>query len=117
MEEKNKKEKKISNSIILKSHVNQEGKKIVAIIDEELLGKKIEEKEIQLDLNSNFFKGKKYDLKLEEKNILKEIETSYMIIAVGKKTTEYLQQKKIILKEEIKKIDNVPYIYVLARKE
>ncbi len=98
--------------ILLKTHVNQEGKKILSLIDEKLLGKTIEEKEIQLNLNSNFFKGKT----AEEKKILKEIETSYMIIAVGEKTTTLLEEKNIITKKDLKKIKNIPYIYIITRK-
>ncbi len=105
----------MKKNFIIKSHVNQEGKKILSIIDEELLGKNLEEEEIQLDLNSNFFKGEK--IEENDEKIMKEIETSYMIIAVGEKTTSYLEQKNLISKSDVKKINNVPYVYILARKE
>ncbi len=104
----------MKKNFIIKSHVNQEGKKILSIIDEDLLGKNLEEEEIQLDLNSNFFKGEKIE---NDEKIMKEIETSYMIIAVGEKTTNYLEQKNLISKNDVKKIKNIPYVYILARKE
>ena len=105
--------------MIINTHTNQEGQKITAMIDEELLNKKIETEELQLDFTSNFYKGKKIDEKNkeEEKELFKEIETSYMIIAAGEKTINFLKEKNIIKEEDIKKIKNVPFVYILARKE
>jgi len=45
--------------MIVKSHSTGDGRKVIAICDDSLLGKKFEEGDKQLDLTSEFYQGQK----------------------------------------------------------
>jgi hypothetical protein len=45
--------------MIAKIHKTFDGRNVLAVCDSDLLGKKFEEKDLQIDLNSDFYKGKK----------------------------------------------------------
>ncbi|MDP3027473.1 MAG: DUF424 domain-containing protein [Nanoarchaeota archaeon] len=82
---------------------------IVAICDSELLGKKFEQGNLQLDLTGEFFKG---DEKSEKEvfEIMKDASTedaSFNII--GKQATQLALKSGIISKEGIKKVQGVPF--------
>ena len=47
--------------MIVKIHKTQEGRIILAVCDKEIIGKKYEENGIQLDLKSEFYKGKEIE--------------------------------------------------------
>ena len=94
--------------MIAKKHF-QDNKQVLAICDEELLGKIIEENDFILDLSSEFYRGEKIS-----KDDLKElIKTTYIINAVGEKTLDFLKQENLIDKENIKFIDSIPHIQVI----
>ncbi len=87
---------------------------IIVICDADLLGKKFEDAEFQLDLEKEFFKGEETS---EEKTIgimqhmLKEDATFNI---VGKKSVNTALKAGIISQKEIKKIQDVPFVMVLA---
>ena len=91
--------------MLLNIHKNHDGKKITVICDESLKGKCFEEEEKLLDLNCRFYNGEKAD----EETIMHHIKTSYLVNAVGEKTIAFLESKKLVSKESVKKICNVPY--------
>lgn len=86
---------------------------VVSICDSDMIGKKFEEKNMQLDIRESFFNG---DEKTEEecieimKSLIKEDATFNI---VGKKSTEAALKAGIISKKGVKKIDNIPYALVL----
>jgi hypothetical protein len=86
---------------------------IVAICDSDLIGKKFEDNKFQLDLKEEFFKGEEIS---EEKvikimqNMAKEDATFNI---VGKKSVNTALKAGIILKEGIKKIQDIPFALVL----
>ena len=86
---------------------------VIAICDSELLGKKFEQGNLQLDLTGEFFKGEEKN-EQESLEIIKDAFTedaSFNI--VGKKATELALKADIISKEGIKKIQGVPFAFVL----
>ncbi|MEM4397449.1 MAG: DUF424 family protein [Candidatus Woesearchaeota archaeon] len=93
--------------MILKKHKAQD-KILLAICDSDLLGKKIETDNLILDLSSNFYKGEKKT----EAEILIELKNFSSLNAVGEKTINFLLKEKIISKENIKKINEIPYINI-----
>lgn len=95
--------------MILKVHKAFNGKKILAICDDNIINKYFEEGGLQLDLRSNFYKGKKID----KVSILKEIKEAYIIHFVGDESVSFGIEQKLIDKENIKKIKNIPYAHVL----
>ena len=91
--------------MIVKVHKTQDGRKIVAICDDELIGKKFEEGKLQLDLNSSFYKGKE----LEEGELTELIKDSYVVNIVGKKSMDFALKLGIVDKKNIIKIKNIPH--------
>lgn len=97
--------------MIVKEHKSIEGRKIVAICDEDLIGKKFEDRRLQLDLNSNFYKGEK---KTKEE-VLKIFERADILNLVGKKTIEIALEAKVISKDKIIKIKNIPHAQAVLK--
>lgn len=95
--------------MILTAHVNHEGQKVVAIIDDELLGQRVDGGDIELKFDSSFYKGNK----LEAAEILKEIRESYMLNCAGENTISFLKEHRLISDEDINIIEGVPYVYVI----
>lgn len=86
---------------------------VVAVCDKELLGKKFEEGKLQLDVKESFFKGKEVS-KEEASEIMIDMrleDSTFNII--GKKSIQTALESGIITKEGIRKIDNIPFAFVL----
>jgi len=86
---------------------------IVAICDSNLLGKKFEQGEFQLDVKESFFKGNEIS---EEKLIeiikkMSEEDATFQI--VGEKSVRIALKEGIISQEGIKKIQKIPFALVL----
>jgi len=86
---------------------------IVAVCDDELLGKKFEDGKFQLDVKESFFKGKESS-KEEVSGIMRDmkLEDSTFNI-VGEKSVQIALETGIITKEGIRKIANIPFALVL----
>jgi len=91
--------------MIIKVHKTQDGRRIIAICDNNLIGKKFEEKNLQLDLTSDFYKGEE---KTKEE-IIESIKGSYIVNIVGKKSISLAIKLGIINKDNIIKIKNIPH--------
>lgn len=95
--------------MILTSHVNHEGQKVVAIIDDELLGRRIDGGDIELRFDASFYDGSP----ALESDILSEIRESYMLNCAGENTVRFLKDHGIIADEDVAIIEGIPYVYVL----
>jgi uncharacterized protein len=86
---------------------------VVAICDENLIGKKFEEGGKQLDVRESFYKGdiKSFEETLE---IVKKqtIEDSTFSI-VGDESVKVAIEAGVVLEKDIKKVENVPFVLVL----
>lgn len=87
------------------------GRKIVALCDRTLIGKKFETNSIQLDLTSSFYKGKPID----ERALLDLLQDTYTVNAVGKKSIAILIKNSIISKHQVATIKGIPYAYVVLK--
>ncbi len=94
--------------MIVKKHYHDD-KLVLAVCDESLVGKIIEENKQVLDLSSEFYKGEK----VSDEDLIKLLNRAYIINAVGKKAVEFLIEKKIITEESTKHINKVPYSHVV----
>lgn len=86
---------------------------VVAICDSELLGKKFEENEFQLDIKESFFGGEELsELKAIEimKDMAKEDATFNI---VGKDSVKAALKAEIISKESVREISGIPYALIL----
>lgn len=95
--------------MIVKVHKGPEGKNIVSICDKEIIGKKFNEKKLQLDLSSNFYKGKERT----EEEIRKIVKDAYTLNIVGEKSVGFCLKEGWISKDKIIKIRNIPYALCL----
>lgn len=91
--------------MIVKKHKNHQGQIVLAICDESLLGKKIEENNLILDLSSNYYKGDKKS----DQDLLELIKEAYILNLVGEKSTEFALKNNFINKNNIKKINKIPF--------
>lgn len=80
---------------------------ILAICDEDLIGKTFEEGELCLEVNEEFYKGEKKN-KEEVLELLKDDEIK-SINVVGKESVAVAVEAKVINKENVLFIDNVPH--------
>ena len=93
--------------MLAKKHFS--GKKLIlAICDSELIGKKFEEGKKDLDVSSEFYKGKKVD----DDEAARLIKRAYIINAVGNKTMCFLLKNKIIEQKEALEIANIPHAQI-----
>ena len=86
---------------------------IVAICDSELLGKKFEENEFQLDIKENFYKGEEVSEEQLREIISNMSQEDATFNIVGEKSISLALEKEIIKEEGIKKIQNIPFAMVL----
>ena len=99
--------------IYLKVHHTQNGG-IIAMCDEELLGKVLKSGKIELDLErySGFYKGALLD---EERAIdaIKNVEV-YSANVVGKESIKALKTKIAVSDSDIRLVGKVPYVQIYA---
>ncbi|MBN2478499.1 DUF424 family protein [Candidatus Micrarchaeota archaeon] len=93
----------------LKIHQTQKGR-IIAACDKELIGKKLEEGKLCLDLEkySGFYKG---ELVTEEK-LEKELDNFFSVNLVGKKSVGVALRKKLINEDNVQFIKGFPFIQI-----
>ncbi len=94
--------------MIVKKHKN-EGRLILAICDNDVLGKKYTEGNKQLDLRSDFYKGEE----MNEEELKELVKKAYIINAVGKKAVKFLISEGMVSKERIINIAKIPHAQVL----
>lgn len=92
--------------ILLKIH--NEG--LISLCDSDLIGKKFEEGELQLDVSKRFYNGKKASKK-EIVSALKDAKTANI---VGDESIKFALDEKIITKETVKEIDGVPHAQIFT---
>ena len=96
--------------MLAKLHISSE-REIVSICDENLIGKKFETEDLQIDVTERFYKGEKVD----EKQLLAIVKDVNSINAVGKDSIKFLLDNKFIEKENIIKIGNIPHAIVILK--
>ena len=90
--------------MIVKVH-KADTKKIVTIVDSDLIGKKFEEKNLQLDLTVDFYKGEERTEE-EIKDITKD---AYIVHLVGEESINFGLKMGWLDKDNIIKIKNIPH--------
>ncbi len=98
--------------MIVRIH-KKDGKTIVAACDTELLGKKFEENDIQLDLSSEFYNG----TEIGEKEAGDLIRNADHVNLVGNKSVELGIKEGIIDKSKIKVIRKIPHAQAVILHE
>lgn len=101
----------MKENFIVKVHKSY--RNVISICDEDLLGKKFEEENKQLDLTGEFFKGEQVS-KEELKEIIEDwTKEDATFNIVGENSVKIALEEKIINQEGILKIKNIPFAFVL----
>lgn len=91
--------------MIVKIHKGPDGKKVVAVCDSDLVGRKFEDGDMQLDVASSFYNGEKKN----EEELLRELRQPCNVNIVGEKSIKFFVGKKLIDKKSIIKINRIPH--------
>lgn len=93
--------------------IHKSSRAVVAICDENLLGKKFLEGIKQLDVTESFFKGERHT-KEEVLSIMKyEFKLSSTFNIIGKESIETAIEAGIISKDEFSKVKNIPFTLII----
>ena len=95
--------------MIVKVHNTQDGQSIVAICDTDLLGKKIEEGNLQLDLSSDFYKG----IERNEEDVIRILKSVYIANLVGKESIALAKKLGFLEEEHVKFIGGIPHAQIV----
>ncbi|MCS7134728.1 MAG: DUF424 family protein [Candidatus Pacearchaeota archaeon] len=93
--------------------IHEAYRKIVAVCDPELLGKKFEEGNLQLEINERFYNGKKIDEKSAIKILKKAQAEDACFNFVGEKSIKIAIKAGIIDKECVLRIQGIPHALAL----
>ena len=96
--------------IIKKQIVNHQ--LILAISDDDLIGKKFEENDLQLDLSSSFYRGSSYD----EGSAKVLTAKASMINVVRKKSITFCSSLGLIEGGRVIVIKGIPHIQILVQR-
>ncbi len=91
--------------MIVKIH-KKDGRTVVAVCDDNLLGQKIEDGELQLDLSSDFYKGTSYSDKILVRDIMRNAD---VLNVVGKTAVALALEEGLIDKMHIITIKGIPH--------
>lgn len=86
---------------------------IVTICDKELLGKRFEEGNFQLDVKESFYGGKQLPKEEVSKTIQNYHKEDATFNIVGERSVALALEEGLITLEGIKRIQNIPYTLVL----
>jgi len=98
--------------MIVRIHNTPNGR-MLAICDSDILGKKFEEDDKQLDLSSQFFQGEE----MSEEDIEPILKDVYVINAVGKESITFLEKHKLIEKDHAITIAGIPHAQCVVERD
>ena len=93
--------------------IHKSYREVVAICDEDLIGRRFEEGNLQLDVKESFFKGENHPDKkvLEIIGDLSAEDATFNI--VGQKSINLAIRAGLVKKKDVKTIEGVPFALVL----
>lgn len=98
---------------IVKVHKTAQGK-VVVISDKEIIGKKFEEGELQLDLSKDFYAGEEETNQEKLKELSRD---TYLLHLTGRKTVEYFTKLGLVEKDRILHVNGTPHAEVCLIRE
>ena len=93
--------------------VHESYRKVVAVCDAELIGRKFEEGKMQLDLRENFYKGEQFDDRKIVELIKKHFKDDATFNIAGEKSVKAALDAGIISEGNIGKVGGVPFALLL----
>lgn len=98
--------------MIVKIH-KREDRTVVAVCDSDLVGRKFEEGDKQLDLTSDFYKGEERD----DKEVGDIIRNADILNLVGENSVKLGLQEEVITKDHIITIAGIPHAQAIIAQE
>lgn len=97
--------------LIAKLHKMPNGTKVLAVCDKELLGKRFEEKSLQLDLTTRFYQG----TEINENDILILFKSANIINLVGEESVNVGIRAGLVManKKSVLTIKKIPHAQVV----
>src|SRR5574341_2483031 len=89
----------------LKIHDAGTGRTVVAICDKELIGKKLAQDDLEINVTERFYKGDE----VSEEEVVKVLKEAANINLLGKKTVDIAVKAGIIAEENVLMIQGVPH--------
>ncbi len=93
--------------------IKSQGKVLVAVCDDDILGKVFEEKEAVLDLSAGFYQGKK----VSEDHARQVLASSDNLNIVGEKSIALAIELGLIDNDHVRQIASIPYAQVAINRE
>ena len=93
--------------IYIKKNISQDSE-ILAVCDEDLIGKIFKDKKMKLEITERFYKGNLVD----EKEAIKSMQEARNINIVGKNSIKLAIKYNIIDKENVIKIKKIPHALI-----
>lgn len=93
--------------------IHKSYRNVVALADEEIIGKKFEEGKRQLDIRENFYKGKKVTKQEAIKFLQLQADEDATFNIVGEKSIQATIEAGLITKNSVRKIQNIPFTLIL----
>ena len=99
--------------MIVKVHKNQDGRAVVAICDNDLRGRLIEEGDAVLDLTTEFYDGEE----MPAAGVSDLMRNANVLNLVGEKSIKLAIKEELLDGESIKTVDGVPHAQVVLSQE
>ncbi|RLE44207.1 DUF424 domain-containing protein [Candidatus Woesearchaeota archaeon] len=96
--------------MICKKHFLADGRMILVVVDDELVGKRFEEGDLQIDLSKDFYKGEE----VSEAEVVGLFRKAYIIHLVGEKAVELGIKEGYVDRNRVVKIAGVKHAEVLC---
>jgi len=94
--------------------VHESYRKVVAICDSELIGRKFEEGKMQLDVRESFYNGSKFDEDEVKQIMIENRANDATFSIVGEEAVKIALQCGIIGKGNVGKVSGIPFALVLV---
>ena len=91
--------------MLVKIHKTPDGRRLLTLCDNDLLGKKFEDQQRQLDISVSFYGGNER----KEEDIKKLIKGAYILNVVGRKSIDFCIEQGVISTENIITVQNIPH--------
>ena len=103
-------ESRVLRMMVVKIH-KAEKRKMVSICDKDILGKKFEEGDLQLEVSKVFYNGQD----LSEEETLQVIRDADSLNIVGDSSIKFALKNKLIDKQNIIRIKKIPHVIAVLR--
>lgn len=96
-------------TVYLKVH-EQEGKRVIAVCDKELIGKVFEDKKGYMDLN--IYRGFYVGEEVKDEEVKRELKNFSSINMVGKQAVKIALEMNLVSEQDVMYIKKIPYIQI-----